>query len=246
MWEQSFVMFEEECGVPADNVLVDVALCVGNEVLSRGLEATIQQIECARFIGLTTPREELLDRLTSTFWPPRPSSAGSRIVVVAFDQWPLFGEWSELSREDREELPRILVIGDEIRHADISRYNDLPTDGFLALSDLSAQSLAETFRRIAAGEMPMPASLARQLLSGGRPRASRVEKQHIVLTERESETLALLADGLSNKQIARALKISTHGAKRLVGAVLLKLGAPNRTTAVVIAINAGLVGADGA
>ncbi|MDO0930293.1 LuxR C-terminal-related transcriptional regulator [Streptomyces sp. DG2A-72] len=81
---------------------------------------------------------------------------------------------------------------------------------------------------------------------GARPRRSGnrgPERQDISLTSRETETLELLADGLSNKQIARALRISTHGAKRLVGAVLLKLGAPNRTAAVAIAMHAGLVGA---
>lgn len=61
------------------------------------------------------------------------------------------------------------------------------------------------------------------------------------LTAREQETLALLAEGLSNKQIARRLAISDHGAKRLVTSVLLKLGAPNRTTAVVTAIKAGMI-----
>jgi two-component system nitrate/nitrite response regulator NarL len=242
MWERDVVIVEEGERGGGDVALVDIVLCVGNEVLSRGLEATVEQIACARLVGPATPLEMGLGRLARPTWPPHPLGTSCRILVVTFDQWPLLQEWSDLPRE---EVPRVLVIGDEIRHTDISRYSELPTDGFLALSDLSTQSLEEAFRRIAAGEMPMPASLARQLLSGGRHRVNRMEKQHIALTERESETLALLADGLSNKQIARALKISTHGAKRLVGAVLLKLGAPNRTTAVVIAMNAGLVSADG-
>jgi two-component system nitrate/nitrite response regulator NarL len=63
----------------------------------------------------------------------------------------------------------------------------------------------------------------------------------VPLTAREKETLDLLAQGLSNKQIAKSLAISAHGAKRLVGVVLMKLGAPNRTTAVITAINEGLV-----
>ncbi|WP_381804006.1 response regulator transcription factor [Streptomyces niveus] len=61
------------------------------------------------------------------------------------------------------------------------------------------------------------------------------------LTSREHEALGLLGQGLSNKQIARSLGISPHGAKRLVGSILLKLGSPNRTAAVVTAMRTGLI-----
>jgi DNA-binding NarL/FixJ family response regulator len=61
------------------------------------------------------------------------------------------------------------------------------------------------------------------------------------LTFREQETLTHLAHGLSNRQIATRMRISEHGAKRLVSSLLLKLGATNRTAAVVTAIKYGLV-----
>ena len=86
----------------------------------------------------------------------------------------------------------------------------------------------------------MPAQLARHLLMKETP-TSVGPNRNVRLTAREHETLLLLADGLSNKQIARRLGISTHGAKRLVGAVLLKLGSPNRTAAVVTAMKVGIV-----
>lgn len=62
-----------------------------------------------------------------------------------------------------------------------------------------------------------------------------------MLTPRERQALKLLADGLSNKQIARRLGISEHGAKRHVGNVLAKLNCPNRTVAVTVALNHGLL-----
>jgi two-component system nitrate/nitrite response regulator NarL len=221
---------------------VEVALCVENEVLSRGLEATIDRIPHATVIR-ASPRVGMqpID-YTTLAWssPPSTPQAMCRILVIPFAQWPVLREWNG-NRADGG--PRVLVIGDEVNHVDIGRYQDLPADGFIALSNLSAHSLGETFQRIAYGEMPMPAPLARQLLTGRHTLVRRSERQDISLTSRETETLELLADGLSNKQIARALRISTHGAKRLVGAVLLKLGAPNRTAAVVIAMHAGLVGA---
>jgi DNA-binding NarL/FixJ family response regulator len=61
------------------------------------------------------------------------------------------------------------------------------------------------------------------------------------LTERESEVLQLLAQGLANKQIARALGISEHTVKFHVSAVYAKLGAASRTEAVRLGARQGLV-----
>lgn len=56
------------------------------------------------------------------------------------------------------------------------------------------------------------------------------------LTPREREVLKLLIEGLSNKQIARRLNITQHGAKRHVGSILSKLNCPNRTQVVALAL----------
>ncbi|MCV3206871.1 helix-turn-helix transcriptional regulator [Mesorhizobium sp. YC-39] len=61
------------------------------------------------------------------------------------------------------------------------------------------------------------------------------------LSPRESEVLALLAEGAPNKVIARRLNISVHTAKFHVAAILIKLGAANRTDAIAIAMRQGLV-----
>jgi len=62
-----------------------------------------------------------------------------------------------------------------------------------------------------------------------------------VLTPRERQVLALLAEGASNKAIARALSVSVHTAKFHVASLTEKLGANGRLEAVAIAIRAGLV-----
>jgi two-component system, NarL family, nitrate/nitrite response regulator NarL len=61
------------------------------------------------------------------------------------------------------------------------------------------------------------------------------------LTPRELEVLALLADGLSNRRIAKRLEISEHTVKFHVNAILLKLDADSRTGAVVTAARLGLL-----
>ncbi len=60
------------------------------------------------------------------------------------------------------------------------------------------------------------------------------------LSPRELEVVKLLAEGLTNRLIARRLYISEHTAKFHVANVLYKLGAPSRTKAAIYAVKAGL------
>jgi DNA-binding NarL/FixJ family response regulator len=62
-----------------------------------------------------------------------------------------------------------------------------------------------------------------------------------ILTPRESEVLALLAEGLSNKEIAVRLEISEHTAKFHVNSILQKMGAQKRVEAVVRAAKMGII-----
>ena len=64
----------------------------------------------------------------------------------------------------------------------------------------------------------------------------------IQLTPRELEVIALLADGLANKEIAARLSISLHTAKFHVESLLRKLNASNRAEAVREGIRQGMIG----
>jgi DNA-binding NarL/FixJ family response regulator len=67
------------------------------------------------------------------------------------------------------------------------------------------------------------------------------EALSVELTQRESQVLALLADGASNKVIARALGVTPHTAKFHVASIIAKLGATGRTDAVARAMRIGLI-----
>ncbi|MFF2328583.1 MULTISPECIES: response regulator transcription factor [unclassified Streptomyces] len=166
-------------------------------------------------------------------------SAGcARIVLATPPQWRKL-DARNFSQEHR---PFVVLVGDEIQSRGINLHGDVPCDGVISLADASAASMKALLHRVVSGEFPMPAKLARQLLATGHGRVLGASAGTVdAFTAREQETLELLARGFSNKQIAKALAISPHGVKRLVGAVMLKLGAPNRTTAVIIAINEGFV-----
>jgi DNA-binding NarL/FixJ family response regulator len=66
------------------------------------------------------------------------------------------------------------------------------------------------------------------------------------LTRREREVLALLAEGLTNRVIAKRLVVSEHTVHRHVTNILRKLDVPSRTAAAAIAIRAGLPASSGA
>lgn len=86
---------------------------------------------------------------------------------------------------------------------------------------------------------PVVASKLLEHMSGRRRTAA--DEQVEQLTERETEVLRLLAQGRTNKEIAAELYITERTVKFYVSAILAKLGAGNRTEAVTIAAQRGLV-----
>lgn len=135
---------------------------------------------------------------------------------------------------------KVLLLLDELEVANAEAVHDLYADGIQVQQELSPSTLDNALRQIISGEMSMPPGLGRRLLSRNVPSPSGWPRP-AALTSRESETLLLLAEGLSNKELARRLSISDHGAKRLVTSIMLKLGVPNRTAAVVAGIRSGLI-----
>ncbi|MFF5070211.1 response regulator transcription factor [Micromonospora olivasterospora] len=117
----------------------------------------------------------------------------------------------------------------------------LPSNGFLIQDDVTKDALAQALDRMVVGEVPMPGVLANRLLERARGAVARERHDVVRLTPRERETLVLLAEGLSNKQIARRMLISQHGVKRLVASILTKLNCSNRTLAAAMAIRQGLL-----
>jgi DNA-binding CsgD family transcriptional regulator len=84
------------------------------------------------------------------------------------------------------------------------------------------------------GEAAAVAVVSRDALAAGEP-------VNIELTPRERDVLALMAEGASNKSIARHLGISVHTAKFHVGSLLEKLDATGRTDAVAHAARRGVI-----
>jgi len=114
--------------------------------------------------------------------------------------------------------------------------------GFL-LKDARPEDILNAVRVVAAGEALLAPSVTRRLIErfAAQPSAARPRSALAQLTERESEVLALVAQGLSNAEIGNQLYISLYTAKTHVSRILTKLHARDRAQLVMLAYETGLV-----
>jgi DNA-binding NarL/FixJ family response regulator len=115
--------------------------------------------------------------------------------------------------------------------------------GFL-LKDTPPADLLAAIRVVAAGDALLAPGITRRLIAefARRPDPTRVESATLAaLTDREREVLALVAQGLSNAEIAQRLVVSPATSKTYVSRMLAKLGARDRAQLVAIAYETGLV-----
>ncbi|MDP2181839.1 MAG: response regulator transcription factor [Actinomycetota bacterium] len=139
--------------------------------------------------------------------------------------------------------PRVLVL--TTFDADEYVYEALRVgaSGFL-LKDTDPVQLVEAIRVVAQGDALLAPSVTRRLIRefASRPEVRRAHPEALeALTEREHEILSLVAQGLSNDEIAGQLFISPATAKTHVSRVMMKLHARDRAQLVVMAYESGLV-----
>jgi DNA-binding NarL/FixJ family response regulator len=155
-----------------------------------------------------------------------------------------------------EATRRIVAADDDIRVLALTTF-DLDeyafgalragASGFL-LKDVPPKDLVAAIRSVASGDAVVSPRITRQLLdryahllapTEGHPATNHVELSR--LTDREREVLVIVAEGLSNAEIAKALFVSEATVKSHLGNILAKLGVRDRVQAVVLAYETGLV-----
>lgn len=129
--------------------------------------------------------------------------------------------------------PQVLIVTTYDTDADILRAVEAGAAGYL-LKDAPAADLVDAVERAARGETVLAPAVADRLLARLRRPAPR-------LSARETEVLTLVADGASNREVARALFLSEATVKSHLVHIFDKLDVDSRTAAVARAREVGLL-----
>jgi two-component system NarL family response regulator len=133
----------------------------------------------------------------------------------------------------RQDDPKARILVLTVQKGDEAIYQALKAGalGYL-LKDAPAREIRAAIHAVAAGQSYVPAPVAERMAR----RLARPE-----LTRRETEVARLVAQGLTNGEIAMRLGIVEKAAQAHVAAVMAKLGARDRTQAALLALDSGLV-----
>ncbi|CAM5321631.1 response regulator transcription factor [Streptomyces xanthochromogenes] len=136
--------------------------------------------------------------------------------------------------------PKILVVTTFENDEYVYEALRAGADGFL-LKRARPAEIVNAVRLVAEGDSLLFPAAVRALASSYGKGSARTALAEAALTEREAAVLRLMARGLSNAEIAGRLIVGTETVKTHVSAVLAKLGARDRTQAVIAAYESGFV-----
>jgi DNA-binding NarL/FixJ family response regulator len=131
------------------------------------------------------------------------------------------------------DAPRVIVLTTYDTEADIIAAVEAGASGYL-LKDAPPEELVAAVRVAAAGQSALAPAITDRLVE-------RLRSPTTALSTRETEVLTLVADGLSNQQIAARLFVSQATVKSHLVHIFAKLDADSRTAAVAIAVRRGLI-----
>jgi DNA-binding NarL/FixJ family response regulator len=145
----------------------------------------------------------------------------------------------EVCRRVHAEAPgvRIVVLTSFAEDEDIFGAISAGAAGYV-MKDIAPDVLVGTIRGVAEGQTVLDPVIAQRVIDRGN---GRVAVTPDLLSPREMGVLGLMAEGLTNRQIATRLWISEATVKSHVSHILAKLGRTDRTQAIVFAMRAGLV-----
>jgi two-component system, NarL family, response regulator DevR len=203
---------------------VNVYLLDDHEIVRRGLRELIEAEEDLVVVGESGSAEEAQRRIPAL----RPS------VAVLDGRLP-DGSGIDVCREVRSRDPSIACLILTSYDDDEALFSAIMAGaaGYV-LKQVRGNDLVEGIRLVAAGQSLLDPALTQRVLERlreGEPKDARLAG----LTDQERRVLALVAQGLTNRQIARELFLAEKTVKNYVSSLLAKLGMERRTQAAVFA-----------
>ncbi len=209
---------------------VRVAVIAASSQERASLQALVEANPALEFLGSAADAEKLVDCL-----------AGSVPDVVVTDIAPEASDALKTLFELSHASPSLVLLSDDPDSDWI--LDALPADAAAILPrNAMPAEIVLSIEAVAAGLCVLsPDILARLLAGTGQSRQKASGEPFEALTSREIEVLAMLADGLGNKEIARQLDISDNTVKFHLSSIFGKLGATNRTEAVMLGMRHGFI-----
>jgi DNA-binding NarL/FixJ family response regulator len=203
-----------------------------HHVVRRGLRAYLESVGDLEVVGEAADGQEALEGIAALV------AAGGPPDVVLMDLLMPGMDGVTATAAITQRHPDLAVVAmTSFTQADmVHGALEAGAAGYL-LKDAEADEVAAAIRAACRGEVHLDPAIAKQLtrsLVAPKPQAADA------LTDREREVLVLVAQGLSNQQIADSLVISERTARTHVSNVLGKLGVASRTQAALLAIREGV------
>ncbi|HAF70125.1 MAG: NarL family two-component response regulator [Acetothermia bacterium 64_32] len=207
---------------------IKVLIADDHTVVRKGIRALLETEPGIRVVGEAEDGEDALHKALAL----RPDVILMDLVMPKLDG-------VKATHEVRERLPtaKVLVLTSFAEDRRIRAAIEAGALGYL-LKDSSPQDLVRAIREVARGGSALHPKVAQRLIR--QLQGPREESVREGLTERETRVLELIAQGLSNREVARELSISEPTVRTHVSNILRKLHLKSRTQAALYALKEGL------
>src|SRR5258705_1146787 len=217
-----------------NNNRTSILIVDDHEVVRNGIRSYLETVKDFQVVGEASSGEETLSMVSELI----PDIVLLDLIMPGMDG-------IETTRRVRQISPRTQVVVLTSYHEDVHIFPALKAGAIsYILKDMKMEKLVDALRRAAQKEVTLHPLVAARVLQNIRSDNSEEQPLFTELTERELDVLRLIANGMTNSQIAEKLVISEYTVKGHVSNILSKLHLADRTQVAVYAWQRGLVNKD--
>jgi DNA-binding NarL/FixJ family response regulator len=201
---------------------IKILLIEDNRILREGIAAMIKKQRDVAIVAVSDGRENTLAKARTT-----------KPQVVLMDLSLDSQNSLDIVQSVKKKFPQIKVIGMGLAptQADILEFVQAGAKGFI-LKNATLEDMLKTIRAVSDGETVLPysmtGSLFTQVTEHALAKGKKYLRNDVQMTQREKEIIALIVEGMSNKQIANKLNVATFTVKSHVHNILEKLAFHSR------------------